>query len=69
LTWGAIPDAIDLDLARQNYPTINGQGVTIVNLDAGINQDHTAFTGRLWSGHDTDFIANGTGATVHGWNF
>src|SRR5687768_18588149 len=73
--WGAFADLIDLDAAAAKYPTVNGKGVAIANLDTGINFSHWALKGRIWrnpgeiAGNGLDDDKNGYVDDLNGWDF
>lgn len=73
--WGAFPNLIDLDAAASKYPTVNGKGVAIADLDTGINFNHWALKGRIWTnpgeiaGNGRDDDKNGYVDDLHGWDF
>src|SRR5206468_10279415 len=49
ISWGAYDQQMDLDQLVAKYPTINGKGETIVDIDSGINFNHPIFSGRIWT--------------------
>jgi subtilisin family serine protease len=75
LAWGAFPLLIDQDLAANSYPQYNGAGQTIVALDSGINFNHPALAGRIWTnpfeipGNGIDDDNSGKIDDVNGWDF
>jgi hypothetical protein len=75
LSWGAIPQLIDQDVAASRYPHINGAGQTIVDLDTGINASHPKLAGKIFvnrgevAGNWKDDDGNGKTDDVSGWDF
>ncbi|HEV8605733.1 MAG TPA: carbohydrate-binding protein [Tepidisphaeraceae bacterium] len=75
LAWGAYPQMMDLDQAISKYPTINGAGVAIVDIDTGISFSHPALAGRIWTnpgeiaGNGIDDDQDGKVDDIHGWDF
>jgi hypothetical protein len=75
LAWGAWPQLMDQDLAAQKYPSITGNGQTIVALDTGTNFNHPALRGRIFNnpgeiaGNGIDDDRNGYRDDKVGWDF
>src|SRR5215208_2435344 len=75
MAWGAYEQQMDLDQLVAKYPSINGQGVAIADIDSGINFSHPVFSGRIWTnpgeiaGNGIDDDANGKVDDIHGWDF
>ena len=75
LAWGAYDQMMDLDQLVAKYPTINGKGVAIADIDSGINFNHPIFSGRIWTnpgeiaGNGIDDDGDGKVDDVHGWDF
>lgn len=75
LAWGAYEQQMDLDQLVAKYPSINGKGVAIADIDSGINFNHPVFSGRIWTnpgeiaGNGIDDDADGKVDDVHGWDF
>lgn len=74
-SWGAFPTLVGQDVAAAKYPSVNGQGVTIVDIDTGVNMNHPALQGRVWTnpgeiaGNGRDDDGDGLVDDVHGWNY
>jgi subtilisin family serine protease len=75
MSWGTLPQVIDQDVAASKYPSINGKGVAIADLDTGISFNHSALSGRIWAnpgeiaGNRKDDDGNGYVDDVNGWDF
>src|SRR5438034_9392971 len=75
LAWGAYDQMMDLDQLVAKYPTIDGRGVAIVDIDSGISFTHPALAGRIWTnpgeiaGNGIDDDQDGKIDDVHGWDF
>ena len=75
LAWGAYDQQMDLDQLVAKYPTINGKGVAIADIDSGISFTHPVFSGRIWTnpgeiaGNGIDDDGDGKIDDVHGWDF
>ena len=75
MSWGTLPQVIDQDLAASKYPSVNGKGVVIADIDTGISFNHSALSGRIWSnpgeiaGNRKDDDGNGYVDDVNGWDF
>src|ERR1700709_888419 len=48
-SWGAFPTVIGQDAAGAKNPAVNGKGVAIVDIDTGVNFNHPALAGRIWT--------------------
>ena len=75
LAWGAYDQMMDLDQLAAKYPTIDGRGQVIVDIDSGISFTHPALAGRIWTnpgeiaGNGIDDDNDGKIDDVHGWDF
>jgi subtilisin family serine protease len=75
MSWGTVTQVIDQDDAIAKYPSVNGRGVVIADLDTGISFNHAALSGRIWTnpgeiaGNRRDDDGNGYVDDVHGWDF
>lgn len=75
LAWGAYEQQMDLDQLVAKYPTINGKGWAIADIDSGLNFTHPVFSGRIWTnpgeiaGNGIDDDASGKVDDIHGWDF
>ncbi|HEV8378952.1 MAG TPA: carbohydrate-binding protein [Tepidisphaeraceae bacterium] len=75
LAWGAYEQMMDLDQLVAKYPTINGKGVAIADIDSGISFYHPVFSGRIWTnpgeiaGNGIDDDLSGKIDDIHGWDF
>jgi subtilisin family serine protease len=75
MAWGTLPQVIDQDVAASKYPSVNGRGVAIADLDTGIAFNHSALSGRIWTnpgevaGNRKDDDGNGYVDDVNGWDF
>src|SRR3982750_887496 len=75
LSWSSTSMLMDQDLSVSKYPSINGNGQLIVDIDSGINFNHPKLAGRIWTnpgeiaGNHIDDDHNGFVDDLHGWNF
>src|SRR5205823_6156778 len=75
LSWGAYDQQMNLDQLVAKYPSINGKGVVIADIDSGISFTHPVFSGRIWTnpgeiaGNGIDDDGDGKIDDVHGWDF
>jgi subtilisin family serine protease len=75
MAWGNYIQMMDLDQLIAKYPTIDGRGVTIVDIDSGINFQHPALAGRIWTnpgeiaGNGIDDDSSGKIDDIRGWDF
>src|SRR5687768_1216401 len=73
--WGGHMDAIDLDQAVSRFPTIDGRGYVIANIDSGMSTRHSKLQGRQFvntgeiAGNGRDDDGNGYRDDVSGWNY
>jgi hypothetical protein len=75
LSWSNTAMLMDQDIALGKYPSINGRGQLIVNIDSGINFNHPKLAGRIWknpgeiAGNRIDDDRNGYIDDVNGYDF
>jgi subtilisin family serine protease len=74
-SFGAIPQLIRQDVAKQLYPNITGQGEVVVNIDSGVDFAHPSLAGQFFTnpgeiaGNGIDDDHNGFVDDVRGWDF
>lgn len=75
LSWSSTATLMDQDLAVGKFPSIQGKGQLIVDIDSGINFNHPKLAGRIWTnpgeiaGNHIDDDHNGYVDDTRGWNF
>jgi hypothetical protein len=75
LSWGNTAMLMDQDYAVSKYPSINGNGQVIVDIDSGINFNHPKLAGRIWTnpgeiaGNHIDDDHDGKIDDIHGWDY
>lgn len=48
-TWGTVAKLVHQDQAATLFPSVNGAGQVIVDIDSGIDFSHPSLAGRIWS--------------------
>src|SRR6185369_12590240 len=75
LSWSSTATLMDQDLAVGKFPSIQGKGQLIVDIDSGINFNHPKLAGRIWTnpgeiaGNHIDDDHDGKIDDIHGWDF
>ena len=73
--WGGHALAMDQDNAVSRFPTIDGRGYVIANIDSGMSTKHSKLQGRQFvnpgeiAGNGRDDDNNGYRDDVTGWNY
>jgi hypothetical protein len=73
--WGAHAVAMDQDAAVSRFPSIDGRGYVIANIDSGMSTKHSKLQGRQFvnpgeiAGNGRDDDNNGYRDDVTGWNY
>ncbi len=68
-------ELIGLDLVRSTWPSLTGAAQTVAVIDTGVNYNHPAFSGNIWTnpgetaGNGIDDDGNGYIDDVHGYDF